>query len=135
MDVIEKHQLVASWMCPDQEWNPSLRYVPWLGIKPTTFQLQDDAPTNWATLTTAKLYVLSSLNFLVSLLKSMDHVCVVLFLESILFHWTTLILDYFNSQHFYMNFKIDLSISTKYLLRFWWRLQWIYRSIWGEMAS
>ena len=44
----EKHRLVASCRFPDQGWNLYLRYVPWLGIEPSTFLLWDDAPTNWA---------------------------------------------------------------------------------------
>ena len=34
---IEKHQLAASYTCPDWGSNPQPRYVPWLGIKPAAF--------------------------------------------------------------------------------------------------
>ena len=34
---------------PGQGLNTQPRYVSWPGIEPTTFQLQDDAPTKWAT--------------------------------------------------------------------------------------
>ena len=37
IDVNEKHQLVASPMCPNQGLNLQLRYVPWPGIEPKTF--------------------------------------------------------------------------------------------------
>ena len=56
IEVRKKHWLVASHMCLDRDHshldqgpNPPLGHVPLPGIKPTTFQLQDDAPTNWAT--------------------------------------------------------------------------------------
>ena len=45
----EKHQSIATLMHPDWGWNLQPGHVPWWGIKPTTFWLQDDAPTNWAT--------------------------------------------------------------------------------------
>ena len=51
----EKHWLVASHMCPDRGLNPQPRYVPRLGIEPASFQLWDDAPTNWAVLARAWL--------------------------------------------------------------------------------
>ena len=35
-------------MHPDQESTTQPTYVPCQGIKPATFQLQDDTPTNWA---------------------------------------------------------------------------------------
>ena len=47
--VREKHQLVASRMSPDRASELQPRYLPWLGIEPTTFRLWDDAPTNWTT--------------------------------------------------------------------------------------
>ena len=39
----------GDYMCPDWGLNPQPRYVPWLGIKPTTPWLRNDAPTNWVT--------------------------------------------------------------------------------------
>ena len=49
----EKHQWVASLRYPDQGSNPQLRHVPSPGMNPKPFSLQDDAPTNWATLVRA----------------------------------------------------------------------------------
>ena len=37
IDVREKHQMVASCMCPDQGSNPQPRYVSRPGLEPTTF--------------------------------------------------------------------------------------------------
>ena len=49
----EKHQSVASHMCPDWGSNPKPRYVPWLEIQPSAFWCigwsSDQVPTNWAT--------------------------------------------------------------------------------------
>ena len=55
MDVREKHQLIVSYTFSDWGSNPQPRHVPWPGIEPSTFQLKDDAPTNWATLSRAIL--------------------------------------------------------------------------------
>ena len=55
ISVREKHWLVAihaQTRChphPHQRSNPQPRYIPWPGIRPTTFLLRDDAPNNWAT--------------------------------------------------------------------------------------
>ena len=54
IDVWEKHQLVASYMHPSGGPGPQLRHVTWLGIKPATYALGDDAePTEpcWSGLT------------------------------------------------------------------------------------
>ena len=55
----EKHRWLASHMRPYWGPNPQRRYVLWLEIKPATFSLQDDAPTNWATLARAEAYCLN----------------------------------------------------------------------------
>ena len=55
----EKHRSLASHMRPYWGPNPQRRYVLWLEIKPATFSLQDDAPTNWATLARAEAYCLN----------------------------------------------------------------------------
>ena len=49
----EKQQSVA--FCTRLDWgsDPPPKYVPWPGIKPTMLQLQDNAPTNGATLARA----------------------------------------------------------------------------------
>ena len=49
IDVSEKHQLVASCLCPDMRPNLHPRHVPWPGIEPTTFGSWDNIPTDWAT--------------------------------------------------------------------------------------
>ena len=58
IDAREKHQLIASPTSLrrhlDWELNTQPRYVPWQGVKPTTFWLRDDVPTNWAILARAR---------------------------------------------------------------------------------
>ena len=61
IDVREKPWLVASHppqieecMYPDWGSNPQPRCVPWPGIKSSTSRLQDNVPTNWATLARAR---------------------------------------------------------------------------------
>ena len=44
IDGKEKHQLVASLMCPDWGLNPQPRHVPWPGLKPMTFQFIGQCP-------------------------------------------------------------------------------------------
>lgn len=48
--VREKHQLVAPILTPTlgQRSNPKPEYVPWMGIEPATFHVQDNTPSNWA---------------------------------------------------------------------------------------
>ena len=45
----EKHWSVASCMHPNGGWNSQPRYVPWLGIEPTTFWCTGRWHSNWAT--------------------------------------------------------------------------------------
>ena len=48
IDVREKHQLVASRVHPDQVSNPQPGCVPWSGMEPVVFGVQDDAPPDHA---------------------------------------------------------------------------------------
>ena len=47
IDVREKHQLIAFCLLQEPQWGSAQslqpRHVPWLGIEPATFQLQNDA--------------------------------------------------------------------------------------------
>ena len=55
INVRQKHQLVASHMCPN--WRPNLQpiHVPWLRIEPVNFYFVGQCPTNWAILAWAIL--------------------------------------------------------------------------------
>ena len=65
IDVREKHWLSASHTIPDPGW-----YAPRLGIEPATFRLQDNAPTNWATLSRANSYKVDSI--ILTILKNVN---------------------------------------------------------------
>ena len=52
------HQ-IGDHTCLNWAMNPQLNYVPQLGIKPTNFQLWDNAPTNWATPTRTTFIILN----------------------------------------------------------------------------
>ena len=54
-DVWEKHQSIASPMCPNWGQGPQPMHVPWLGVEPVTVHLSEWHPTPWATLIKANL--------------------------------------------------------------------------------
>ena len=49
IDVKEKHQSIASHMCPTRSWTCNLGICPEWGSNATPFCLQEDVPTNWTT--------------------------------------------------------------------------------------
>ena len=62
---------LPSHTCPDWGLNLQSGYVPWLGMESAIFQFWDNAPTNWATLATAKTYIRHNFIF-TNLLSSLD---------------------------------------------------------------